>query len=323
VPSQEIERIELLRGETLVRSFAGSFGSALRETRLTAVLGYLIASAPEFFCDKFGIRGRPQTVCLEARYDSDRSDIKIETTEGCGVIEAKISAVDPHQQVSKYAAQWHVLITPFATAPREARLKSTRYFKWEEVAQFARQFTSSSNFARKFLSRDFLNYLEDHNMIKRPESIEIYAREINSVPTYNLFLKAYAYGCEYEKSSPLPRALYFAPHFGASLANELPQLKQGISYVARINDVRNVESYKEFEAAFRDMRGARWMQALSPVISVMRRDWTWNVKRSIVFLEQPRLAFNPPIKKEKLQAGKGWLSKRTFSFDTLFRAWGC
>jgi hypothetical protein len=41
-----------------------------------------------------------------------------------------------------------------------------------------------------------------------------------------------------------------------------------------------------------------------------------------VFLETPRLVFNPAIKKTNLQSGSGWLSRRTFSFDELFQAWG-
>jgi len=36
---------------------------------------------------------------------------------------------------------------------------------------------------------------------------------------------------------------------------------------------------------------------------------------------KPRLVFAPPIKKECLVAGTGFLSKRFFSFDELFAAW--
>jgi len=54
----------------------------------------------------------------------------------------------------------------------------------------------------------------------------------------------------------------------------------------------------------------------------IRHDWV-DCRRSFLFLDEPRLVFNPPIKKEKLQEGKGWLSKRVFSFDAFFEAWGC
>jgi hypothetical protein len=82
----EEERIELLRGGSVISSFAGSFGGSLRETRLTAMLGYVIALAPQRFCEQFGFRGTPLTVTLEMREELDRSDILIETTLGRGVI---------------------------------------------------------------------------------------------------------------------------------------------------------------------------------------------------------------------------------------------
>lgn len=50
----DFEEIELLRGGSVVSSFAGAFGGALRETRLTALLGYLIALEPRPFLDQFG-----------------------------------------------------------------------------------------------------------------------------------------------------------------------------------------------------------------------------------------------------------------------------
>jgi len=41
-----------------------------------------------------------------------------------------------------------------------------------------------------------------------------------------------------------------------------------------------------------------------------------------LLLGAPRLVFNPPVKKGNLQKGTGWLSRRFFSFDELFAAWG-
>jgi hypothetical protein len=42
-PENTTERIDLLRAGSVVSSLAGAFGNELRETRLTAMLGYLIA----------------------------------------------------------------------------------------------------------------------------------------------------------------------------------------------------------------------------------------------------------------------------------------
>ena len=97
----ENEEIELLRGGSVVSSLAGAFGSALRETRLTAMLGYLIALEPQTFCDLFGFRGTPRSVNLESQHESDRSDILVETTLGLGVIEAKVTATDPFRPSAK------------------------------------------------------------------------------------------------------------------------------------------------------------------------------------------------------------------------------
>src|SRR5271168_3966060 len=96
--SDDRERVELLRAGAVVSSLAGAFGGALRETRLTAMLGYLIALAPERFRDIFAFRGRPLSVSVETRHQLDRSDILIETTAGWGVIEAKVTKTDPSSQ---------------------------------------------------------------------------------------------------------------------------------------------------------------------------------------------------------------------------------
>jgi len=53
----DFEEIELLRGGSVVSTFAGAFGGSLRETRLTALLGYLISLEPRSFLDLFGFTG--------------------------------------------------------------------------------------------------------------------------------------------------------------------------------------------------------------------------------------------------------------------------
>src|ERR1700722_17123317 len=110
------ERIDLLRGGSVVSSLAGAFGNTLRETRLTAMLGYLVALEPERFCEIFGFKGKPRAVSLETRHATDRSDIAVETNIGLGIIEAKINATDPLRQSLKYPAKWRVLLTEHAAA---------------------------------------------------------------------------------------------------------------------------------------------------------------------------------------------------------------
>jgi hypothetical protein len=111
-----------------VSSFAGAFGSSLRETRLTAMLGYLIALEPAQFCNFFGFLGRPLSVSLETPHASDRSDILIETTAGRGAIEAKVTATDPFRQSLKYPAKWRVLLTEHS-ASAGCRARGIWFFK--------------------------------------------------------------------------------------------------------------------------------------------------------------------------------------------------
>ena len=71
----DVERITLHRGGTRVSSILGAFGSSLRETRLTAMLGYLIALVPAEFEALLGVKGRILSITLEANHKKDRSDI--------------------------------------------------------------------------------------------------------------------------------------------------------------------------------------------------------------------------------------------------------
>ncbi len=71
------------------------------------------------------------------------------------------------------------------------------------------------------------------------------------------------------------------------------------------------------------IRGKAWLNTHKQYFDIIHREWTWKDKklRSMLFLGEHRLVFNPAINKENLQKGKGWLSKRTFSFDELFAGW--
>jgi hypothetical protein len=320
----DTERIDLLRCGSVVSSLAGAFGSSLRETRLTAMLGYLIALEPEQFCKIFAFRGRPLSVSLETRHGSDRSDILFDTTAGRGVIEAKITTADPFRQSLKYPAKWRVLLTEHAASNRQKRIRAVKYFRWRDLIGPLQRLGKSQDNRVRFVSRDLLSYLGEHAMVKRNESVELYAREINNEETLALFLKAQIYGCRYEKSSRVAEALYFAPHFGQKIARKHPGVQVGISYIASIKSVEVVETWKELLHVVGVVRGKQWLNSHMSLLEPVHRRWDWNhQRRSFLFLSTPRLVFNPPVLKENLQKGSGWLSKRFFAFDTLFEAWGC
>ena len=317
-----VEQIELLRGDSVVSSLAGAFGSGLRETRLTAILGYLVALQPERFCREFGFSGRPLSVALETHHARDRSDVLVTTTEGTGVIEAKVGNHDPFDQALKYPARWRVLLTEHLPTARERARRGICYLRWRDLVHVLAELSKSTRTEVRFVSEDLRRHLEEHNMIPKSESVEIYAREINEESTLALFLHGRMYGCYYQARARVQEALYFAPHFGQSIAKNHPGILVGISYLARIENVVVVESFQELCAAIVEIRGRAWYKSHDDLIKPCRHG-SWEKRRSYLFLGEPRLVFNPPVKKQKLQAGTGWLSKRVFSFDTLFEAWGC
>lgn len=317
----ETEVVPLYRGGAVVSSLLGSFGVSLRETRLTAMLGYVISLAPDSFAELLGFEGEISSVTLEANHQQDRSDIFIETTKGLGIVEAKRTPTDPLNQAFKYRADWRVLLTDYAAAGEQKRLGGVKYLRWQQVADVLESISATPNQRLRFICRDLLKYLEDHNMIRRTDSVEIYAREINNEESLNLFLKARLYRCKYQASSRLPEALYFAPHFGWSIADAHPGVKQGISYIACIEAVEVTDSWGELLSIVRSIRGKTWLNGHIGYIEESLRRRSKGHKRSILFLGEPRLVFNPPVRKENLQKGRGWLSKRTFSFDELFAAW--
>jgi hypothetical protein len=234
-----------------------------------------------------------------------------------------MDASNPFEQARKYSAKWRILVTNHVPTAQEATKRRVTFINWAKVGSTLRDLTASRNPILKFLSDNLLRYLEDHNMVRERESVEIYAREINEETTLKLFLKARLYGCDYQRSSRLPEALYFAPHFGRSIAQLYPGINTGISYIAKIDTVAVVETWDELIAIAKASRGTTWLRLNRDYLEAIHRKWPWkSVRYSFVFLDSPRLVFNPPIKKTHLQSGSGRLSRRTFSFDEMFQAWG-
>lgn len=312
--------IPVLRAGQLVTTLTGSFGVAVRETRITAVLGYLMAMSPSTIQRLFGFPGEVRSVGIETQNDNGRSDIHVETTVGSCVVEAKLDASDPHEQTSRYGAR-HIALLCHRRTNRAAGRSKVRYVHWEDLAAELRQLQRSPNPKLRLLSQDLLQYLEDKSVIQRNSLVEIYAREINEEKTLRLFLKARLYGCDYKPGSRLSEARYFTPHFGQRIATNYPGVTPGISYVAKVEGLQVVETWRELVDVLVDERGKTWFRKNQEFVGPLRRYWKWPKQRSFLLLGQPRLIFNPPIHKENIQAGKGFLSKQFLSFDELFGAW--
>lgn len=313
--------IPIYRGGSIVSSLGNSFGGSLRETRLTAMVGYLISLAPEPFLNLFDIKEIPTEINLELSEDNGRSDIQLVTSKGTAVIEAKTELIDPLKQAQRYNAKWRILLTNYRAGSYVSG-KKARYITWQNIADVCAGLYKNRDYRVKFLSQDLITYLKEHKMIKRDKIVEIYAREINEEKTLALFLHGRLYGCYYKKDSKITEANYFAPHFGKKIANLHPGISVGISYVSQIKTIEIAESIEDVKNIIRTDRGKTWLKKNMSLLQPIFDKWSWeNKKRYFLFLGEPRLVFNPAVKKDLLLKGKGWLAKQYFTFDELFKAW--
>ncbi len=317
----ENEEVPLLRGGQIVTSLLGSFGRGLRETRLTACLGYLIAREPESFRELLGLRGKIQSVSVEHRNNMKRTNVQIATSHGTTVLEAKVGSSDGVAQLLGYDAKCRVLVTPFPPTSNERARRNLRFVTWQQVASVLQKIARRPSSASKPIAVDLLDYLKEHQMIKGRDAVEIYAREINEPTSLLMFLQAAIFGCENSKGSKVGEALYFAPHFGKKLRRTYPGTHWGISYIAKIEHVEPTSCWDDFKQVIFRHRGRAWFNKNEDVFKAVK--WLRLRKEHLILvLSRPRLVFTPPIRKDTLQDGSGWLSKRYFMFQEFFDVWG-
>lgn len=323
-PTEFDQKIILMRGGDPVRSLLGSFGSSLKETRLTGMLGFLMAQYPKPWQELFGIVQPITEIRLEADQKRGRADIWLETSNKKIVIEAKVSETDPTKQANKYKADRDILISNHI--PTSSQISRQRqYINWDEIAKFLQEdFMAETGIPSvKYLATEVLNYMKETGLVRSASAVEIYAREINNEMTLDLFLRGRLYGCNYQKGSKIAQSLYFAPNFGKQLAQDRPSVFPGISFIAKIEAIAVTETWKNLIDAAKKYRGGQWLNQNFNLIRPLHSAWKWKgQQRTFLFLSTPRLVFNPPINKDLLQRGKGWLSRHFFSFDELFEAWG-
>ena len=137
------------------------------------------------------------------------------------------------------------------------RTRRMHYVTWERVAATLREAVKTHRQPLSFLAADLVKHLEAHGMVKKTESLEVYAREINEPVTLNLFFEAHVYGCKYERANTVAHALYFAPHLGGKVAHVNSPIRRGISYVARIESVDVGATWDDFVGIASQRRGRR------------------------------------------------------------------
>jgi len=323
------EQIELLRGGSVVSSLTGAFGKKVRETRLTAILGYLMALEPKPFLEKFGFEGTASSISLESKEENNRneenrrSDIRVETTKGKKIIiEAKVGWKNPREQALKMKADWYVLLTQHMPTRREE--EKIDYIRWEDIGKLLNKLAkSTTNRMAKCISEDLLKYLEENGMIKPEKITEIYTCYFARKESYslNIFLEAHLY-CENLRGDVhlrrLSKARYFAPNFCKNICKDNIGIQPGISYIAEIKNAEPVDSWKDLQEAAQRAYGKSWDKNKKLLIEPLYRKCcnARKKKQFFLFLSKPLRVFNPPVPGSVKKRGEDYLT-----FEKLFSTW--
>jgi hypothetical protein len=286
------------------------------------MLGFLLARRSDTFRELFHLPHQLETITLEHEEATGRSDIRVETIDGLWIIDAKLDASNPLHQIRRYKGHHRILLTDHIPVASQREMARVQWVTWRDVADVLQTLEQTGNAAERFLCEEFRHYLKEHNVIPTKETPpEIYVRDMNEPVALDLFLDAHLYECAYQTKSGLPQSRYFAPHLGWKLARSTPSIRRGFSYIAKIEDVSVCAGSFELRELLRQRRGPDWVTKHQERLDAFDRRWRKNVRRSVVLLGRPRLVFNPPVPKESVQTGRGFLNKRTLSFDERFTAW--
>lgn len=317
--------IDVFRGGKVVSSLLSTFSVNIRETRLTAMIGYLLSRIPEQIIKLFDLPssvGQARTISIENNQKLKRTDIEIKTSNSTIIVEAKVSYSNPKKQAKNYKGKYKILLTNYHPKLSQRKFSSIKYFSWQSFSEKLEVISKHKNPVIKFLINDIINHLERHKMIKKKNNTEVFIRNLNEEYSTNLFLLGHLYACPFEKSERRYEALYFAPIFGGKITKLHPGVKKGVSYIAKIENVEIVQSTKELLTILKKHKGKVWLKKYQQLLfKSYPRKLLKNNKFSFFILAKPHLIFNPPISKQVLQGGKGRLSKLYYSFDDLFNAW--
>ena len=315
----------IIRSNSETNNLISAFGVGVKETRLTSYLGYLLSLDIHDLNKYFLIEYPILNILIEKKLDTQRCDIIIETTDSTIIIEAKKNNANTSKQLIKQYQEYittkkvHVISLTRNDHNYENDILSRSWSKVYEVLQK----TSYNNYKQRVLSEEFMNHLEDVGMVNLNNK-EVYARDVNKIPNLSLFLQAHVYFCRVNDN--IYKCSYFAPYFGNKVSTISPGIKEGMSYIAKIEHHVEVNSFEELSKSIKMHMKKNKLKTdkeyIDKLILEVKDDEKYDEKipHLVLLLGKPRMLFNPPIGKAFLMDGNGFLSKRYYEFDDLFEA---
>ena len=305
-----------------------AFSSTAKETRLTAFLGYLIAQRVSSILDLFNLNTfEILEVQLEKHVETQRVDIFVISDAKITIIEAKLHYDNPIKQLMVQAAESKRYFPEAEieligiTNNRFIKHPKVRIITWQGIAD---SLPASDNQKIKVFTEDFKLTLENRGLAMPEEQYDIYAREVGHIPAATSFLKVHMYFCDYMKNSKVEKCRYFAPHFTAKVATVVPGTRHGVAYLSEIYQVEYIEDIQSFKKLIISHIKRNKLKNAYPEIFdfIDSIEIDFDKPKLVLLLNKPRLVFNPPINKDNLQEGKGFLSKHYYTFEQFFEAAG-
>jgi hypothetical protein len=337
--------LRLTRASQEVGSFLSVLGS-LRETRLTAVLGFLVSRFPEEFGPLLGFRPLPaDEISVEETDAGERYDVLIRQSGETHIIEGKIGPTQRVDQLLRYVRSVRrtrgrrpaLTVVDDGSEFRQSRLRafhgverevcSLRFVTWALVAKVCQDIARKHRAFKidrtgAVIADELATYLKENNMTTEAQP-EIYLRDVSDTSSVQLYFRHHLYKCQSKFYNSARSNLYFAPYFTRQMASAISQdnlvpIGEGISFVSRVQKVQVIETRDVL--AFLEASKHPKPKDAAEVIRQNHR------AREVLLmtLGEPRLMFVSPVTKAKLKQvipfGTGAMGSRSCTFDDLLAA---
>ena len=324
---EAISRSPLLRGNyTQVSNFLSSFGR-IKETNLSAMIGYLIHLNPRIAEDLFKIQLPVQVVSLESSGagHGNRFDIIIENSKKQYLIEVKIGTHSP-EQLHKYRKNSPDIITIGSRLQSHLvnRQLHSRFFDWNQVADCLLKCKIKGRNANHFFNAlvdDFIFHLKENNMI-RGSLKDVYLRDLSG-DSVEWYFNQRIYTGQAKFFDGARNARYFAPYLTGSNNKEsglsvFRALGIGISFVSKIESSALISPKELYSVLIKRKWTRREIQEF-----YAGNKWRVgsNKDQAVLFLEKPMRLFQRPVTKYDLWGiAGGAMPSMTVDFGDLVAA---
>lgn len=331
--------ISLVRGRTRANNLFSALGS-LKETRLTAALGFLIARAPSAFAALFLDRQSTiNEIHIEEAEESNRYDLLIRTSRKLVVVEAKVGYLQAPAQVIQYIRNLRrsnpdrdmtLYLLDRGSDPLQTELKylkrqfprcRVRQKTWDEVARVIEKGCQLKKIQKDhpeavMVGRELVHHLREEHMAQSL-SKEVYIRQLSG-PSLELFFRFHIYTCQAKFAKNALQHSYFSPLFTSKAPKDFSSrsmipIEKGLCYVSRIEQGRVVRR-NEVAQYLKQAGHSDYKEAAKAVLKQSREK-----EPVVLILSKIYRAFETPISPSKLGV-KGMLGQRTMSFEDLFAA---